>query len=191
MAKPSSQTLHVTTREAWRAWLQEHHDRDSEIWLVFEKKHTGRPTVSYGEAVEEGLCFGWIDGLVRRLDEDRYMQRFTPRKPGSQWSASNQKRYAKLRAEGRLAPPGLVAAPPEGAASALPRRWTHGDPLPGFIEQELRHHPAAWGAFECLAPSHRQEYVRWIDEAKKDETRQKRLAEAVVLLRENRKLGMK
>ncbi len=86
MARPIPEILqlHVTTREAWRAWLQEHHDSDREIWLVFDKKHTGRPRVSYDEAVEEALCFGWIDGLVRRLDEDRYMQRFSPRKPGSQ-----------------------------------------------------------------------------------------------------------
>jgi uncharacterized protein YdeI (YjbR/CyaY-like superfamily) len=191
MTKPNPKTLHVTTREAWRAWLQEHHDRESEIWFVFEKKHTGRPSVSYDDAVEEALCFGWIDGLVRRMDEDRYMQRFTPRKPGSQWSASNLKRYAKLREEGRLAPPGLASAPPENAESLLPRRWTPGDPVPEYIEQELRRHAAAWAAFERLAPSHRKDYVRWIDEAKKDETRRKRLADAVPLLIANRKLGIK
>lgn len=191
MPQTTPKTLHVTTREAWREWLQEHHGRESEIWLVFEKKHTGRPSVSYDDAVEEALCFGWIDGLVRRMDEDRYMQRFTPRKPGSQWSASNLKRYAKLLDEGRLAPAGLASAPPTDAESTLARRWTHGEPVPDFIEQELRRHPAAWAYFEGLAPSHRQEYVRWIDEAKRDETRKKRLAEAVHLLSERRKLGMK
>ncbi|HYU35180.1 MAG TPA: YdeI/OmpD-associated family protein [Thermoanaerobaculia bacterium] len=192
MAKtiPETLQLHVTTREAWRAWLQEHHDRESEIWLVFDKKHTGRPRVSYDEAVEEALCFGWIDGLVRRLDEDRYMQRFSPRKPGSQWSALNLQRYAKLREEGRLAPAGLASAPPEDAASSLPRRWTTGDPVPDDIEQELRRHPAAWAAFERLPPSHRQNYLRWITEAKQDETRRKRLAEAVTMLSENRRLSI-
>jgi uncharacterized protein YdeI (YjbR/CyaY-like superfamily) len=192
MAKtiPKTLQLHVTTRDAWREWLQEHHGHESEIWLVFEKKHTGRPSVSYDDAVEEGLCFGWIDGLRRRLDEDRYIQRFSPRKPGSRWSALNLKRYAKLRDEGRLAAPGLAGAPPEGAESALVRRWTHVDPVPDYIEQELRRHPAAREAFERIAPSHRQDYVRWIDEAKKDETRRKRLAEAVTRLSENRKLGM-
>jgi uncharacterized protein YdeI (YjbR/CyaY-like superfamily) len=184
-------TLHVTTRDAWRAWLEEHHGREREIWLVFEKQHTGRASVSYEEAVQEALCFGWIDGLVRRIDDDRYAQRFTPRKPKSNWSESNLRRYSKLLREGRIAPAGLASPPPEEPSAAPPRRWQKGDPLPEYIEQELQRHPAAWEAFERSAPSHRQEYVRWIDEAKKEETRRKRLAEAVVRLSENRKLGMK
>ena len=83
-------TFYAPDRAAWRAWLAANGQAEREIWLIFYKKHTGTPCVSYDEAVEEALCFGWIDGLIKRLDDDRYAQRFTPRKPGSSWSESNK-----------------------------------------------------------------------------------------------------
>jgi uncharacterized protein YdeI (YjbR/CyaY-like superfamily) len=94
-------TLHPTTRAAWRAWLAAHHDRETEIWLVYNKRHTGELRVEYDDAVEEALCFGWIDSIVRTIDEDRYAQKFTPRKAKSKWSELNRRRFAKLVAEGR------------------------------------------------------------------------------------------
>ncbi|MFP3944469.1 MAG: YdeI/OmpD-associated family protein [Alphaproteobacteria bacterium] len=91
----------------WRDWLEENYGRCDEIWLVFYKKHTGKAAISYEEAVEEALCFGWIDSVKRRLDDERYAFRFTPRKPSSKWSPSNIRRVEKLIAEGRMTPAGL------------------------------------------------------------------------------------
>ena len=89
-------TLDVRTRAAWHAWLEKHHGSATEIWLVFHKQHTGAPGVGYEDSIEEALCFGWVDSLVRRLDDDRYARKFTPRKPGSAWSVINRRRYASL-----------------------------------------------------------------------------------------------
>ena len=104
-------TLDVQSCEEWRQWLAEHHDSESEVWLVFHKRETGRPSIAYDDAVDEALCFGWIDSLIKRLDDDRYARRFTPRKTHSKWSTSNRKRYAQLKASGRLTPAGLNRAP--------------------------------------------------------------------------------
>ena len=111
MATKPLETLDVRSRQAWRDWLAEHHASSSEIWLVYHKKHTGVTCVDYGHSVEEALCFGWIDILVRRLDEDRYARKFTPRKPNSRWSDSNLRRYADLAERGLLEAPGLERAP--------------------------------------------------------------------------------
>ena len=101
-----TQTFYAADRSKWRAWLAANGAAEREIWLVIYKKHTGTPCVSYDEAVVEALCFGWIDGLIKRLDDDRYARRFTPRKPGSNWSESNKVRVRKMIAEGRMTPAG-------------------------------------------------------------------------------------
>jgi uncharacterized protein YdeI (YjbR/CyaY-like superfamily) len=187
-------TLHATTRAAWRAWLAEHYASEREVWLVYAKRHTGEPRVEYDDAVEEALCFGWIDSIVRRLDEDRFAQKFTPRRPGSRWSESNRRRYAKLEAAGTLAPAGLANGPgdaeaPVGSAKAKPERGAV--ELPAYVEEELRRDRRAWETFERLAPSYRRLYVGWIDAAKREETRKRRLAEAIERLREGKTLGLK
>ena len=182
--------LHLTTRAAWRSWLAAHHDRETEIWLVYNKRHTGEPRVEYDDAVEEALCFGWIDSIVRTIDADRYAQKFTPRKAKSKWSELNKRRFAKMVAEGKMTAAGLAKSPPEdeGGAAANP---SADDAVPGYIEAALRANGAAWTNFSNLAPSYRRLYVRWIEDAKKEETRRKRLAEAVGLLAENKRLGLK
>ena len=98
--------LDVKSLVAWRNWLNTHHGSRSEIWLIFHKGHTGRASLGYNAAVEEALCFGWIDSLVKRLDDDRYARLFTPRKPDSRWSTANRRRYADLQKRGLLAAPG-------------------------------------------------------------------------------------
>jgi uncharacterized protein YdeI (YjbR/CyaY-like superfamily) len=102
--------LYVTTRDEWRAWLAEHHDTEKEVWLVSYKKHTGRPQIPYDDAVEEALCFGWIDSLVKTIDDERFAQKFTPRKEKSNWSESNKGRVRKLVREGRMTEAGLATA---------------------------------------------------------------------------------
>jgi uncharacterized protein YdeI (YjbR/CyaY-like superfamily) len=186
-AEKERKLLHVPTREEWRAWLAEHHETETEVWLVFSKKHTGEPRVPYGDAVEEALCFGWIDSVVHKLDEDRYAQKFTPRKDAGKWSAPNLERMERLIASGRMTPAGLAKFAPV----AQPPRFQADDEVPAFIESALKGNETARQYFLGLAPSHRREYVRWITEAKKEETRQRRLGEALRLLERRRKLGMK
>ncbi|HUO84944.1 MAG TPA: YdeI/OmpD-associated family protein [Thermoanaerobaculia bacterium] len=186
-AKPLK-TLDVRSRREWRAWLEKHHRSKSEIWLVFHKRHTGVKSVGYDQAVEEALCFGWIDSLIRRIDDDRYARKFTPRKPDSLWSASNRRRWAELEARGQLAPAGLERGPTDLSAGPPRPRTVK---LPAYIEQALRANPPAWEEFEKLSPSQRRLYVGWIDSAKREETKGRRLREAVSLLAAGRKLGLK
>jgi uncharacterized protein YdeI (YjbR/CyaY-like superfamily) len=187
-------TLHVTTREEWRAWLAEHHATETEIWVVYYKQHTGQPRISYDELVEEALCFGWIDSLVRRLDDDRYAQKVTPRKNTSKWSEPNLRRFAELVKNSRMTAAGLAKGPPADVTVAkkpsapLP---AEGAEVPEFIQQRLRTNAKAWRFFQDLAPSYRRHYVKWIEIAKREETRQKRLDEAISLLEQGKKLGLK
>ena len=102
-------TLQVTTREAWRKWLEKNYDKEPEIWLVYSKQHTGKARVPYGEAVEEALCFGWIDSTVKTIDENSFAQRFSPRRSKSPWSASNIERMKRLKKLRLMTPAGLAA----------------------------------------------------------------------------------
>jgi len=180
-------TLQLASRREWRRWLRAHHASDTEIWLVFHKRHTGRVTLGYEEAVEEALCVGWIDSLVRRLDDARYARKFTPRKPDSRWSTVNRRRYAGLEARGQLTAAGR-RRPPTSRSGDAPRLPSA---VPRDLERSLRAHPPAWTHFTQLAPSYRRHYVAWIVTAKRPETRARRLKAAIGLLKAGRKLGLK
>jgi uncharacterized protein YdeI (YjbR/CyaY-like superfamily) len=188
MPPKTLKTLDARDCEQWRKWLASHHDSESEVWLVFYKRQTGRPSIAYDDAVNEALCFGWIDSLVKRLDDDRYARKFTPRKPGSRWSAANRKRFAQLEASGRLTPAGLKRGPTDRSYDAPPPSLSK---VPQYVEQALRSRPAAWNYFESLAPSYRRLYIAWIDSAKRQETKTRRLQEAIGLLAAGKKLGLK
>ena len=114
-------TLHVETLKQWRAWLGEHHASESEIWLVFYKQQTGVASIDYEDALDEALCFGWVDSLVKRLDDRRFARKFTPRRPDSRWSDKNRRRYGELKAQKRLKPPG-IDRPRRGVDATLDRR---------------------------------------------------------------------
>ena len=103
----STKELYVMNREDWRAWLEQNHATEKEVWLLYYKKHTGKPTIPYDDAVEEALCFGWIDSLVKRIDDEKYTQKFTPRKNRSVWSESNKKRAKRTIKLGRMTGAGL------------------------------------------------------------------------------------
>jgi len=184
----SLKTFEAITLEQWRQWLAEHHDSASGVWLVFFKQHTARPSVSYADALDEALCFGWIDSLVRRLDDARYARKFTPRKPASKWSTANRRRYARLQASGRLMPAGWKRPPTDRSGDA-PRPSLA--KVPSYIEDALRRRPAAGKFFEGLAPSCRRQYIAWIDSARREETKRRRLEEAIGLLLAGKKLGLK
>jgi uncharacterized protein YdeI (YjbR/CyaY-like superfamily) len=188
MPRKKLKTFVAATRDQWRDWLEAHHGSETEVWLVFYKRQTARASVSYDHAVEEALCFGWIDSIVKRVDEVRYLRKFTPRKPGSMWSASNRRRYAELKAQERLAPAGLRRSP---TARNYDKQPPPPKAVPRYIQQGLRADRAAWNTFERLAPSYRRAYIGWIDCAKREETRARRLREVVGLLRAGKKLGLK
>src|SRR5438132_5620057 len=101
-------TLYVTSREEWRAWLTKHYQSETEVWLIYYKKHTGRPRISYDHTVEEALCFGWIDSIVKSMNDEKSAQKFTPRRDSTKWSALNQQRLRKLIGEGRMTDAGLA-----------------------------------------------------------------------------------
>ena len=179
--------LDIRTRAKWRAWLSKHHASSQGIWLVFHKKHTGIESVPYDDAVREALCFGWIDSLVKRLDDDRYLQKFTPRKPGSAWSDSNRKRWAELKSEGLLAPAGLVASPTDKRYAPRPEI----PEMPAYFAAAMKANPKARAFFLTLPRTERRHFVGWVHLAKRPETRAKRLRESIELLATGKKLGLK
>ncbi len=179
--------VRFTRREQWRTWLARHHGSESAVWLVFHKRHTGRPSIAYDDALDEALCFGWIDSLIKRLDDDRYARKFTPRKPASRWSDSNRKRWAELKAAGLLSAAGLAAAPTENRYAPRPAI----PDLPASIAKVLKENPKAWNFFQELAPTYRRHFVGWIHTAKRPETREKRIRESITLLAAGKKLGLK
>jgi uncharacterized protein YdeI (YjbR/CyaY-like superfamily) len=107
----TGETLTVTTREEWRRWLAEHHQSKGEIWLVFYYKRTGKPTIPYNDAVEEAICYGWIDSQQNRMDEERFVRRFSPRRKRSHWSKSNKERALRMLRAGRMAEAGMALLP--------------------------------------------------------------------------------
>jgi uncharacterized protein YdeI (YjbR/CyaY-like superfamily) len=180
-------TLQVSSRREWRAWLTRHHASSPGVWLVFHKAHTGATSISYEDTVREALCFGWIDSLVRRLDDDRYARKVTPRKSTSKWSDINRKRWAELEAAGLLTSAGLAAAPTDSTYAPRPVI----PELPGYIAKALRANSRAWTFFRALAPTYRRHFVVWIHIAKRPETRAKRIRESIALLAAGKKLGLK
>jgi uncharacterized protein YdeI (YjbR/CyaY-like superfamily) len=184
-------TLLIRSLDQWRNWLAEHHASESEVWLIFHKRHTGVPAIDYKDALDEALCFGWVDSLVKRLDDRRYARKFTPRRADSRWSAVNRKRYAELKANGRLKPPGIDRAPTSRGYGPKPPRLVMPSRLPAYFQAALRNHPTASRHFEALAPSQRRRYFAWIESAKREETKLRRLKEAIRLLADGKVLGLK
>jgi uncharacterized protein YdeI (YjbR/CyaY-like superfamily) len=168
--------LTFATREEWRTWLEQHHGSEREAWLVHYKKKAAQPAVTYEEAVEEALCFGWIDGLLRSMDGERYALRYSPRRPRSIWSQSNKRRVEKLIAEGRMTVAGLakVAEARENGEwdAAAAREETSA--IPADLVEELERH-AARASFEDWPASRKKQYLYWLNSARRPETRQKRI----------------
>jgi uncharacterized protein YdeI (YjbR/CyaY-like superfamily) len=189
-----SKTLYVPERADWRAWLERHHKTETEVWLIYYKKHTGRPTIPYDCAVEEALCFGWIDSTVKRIDDEKYAQRFTPRKDNKNWSDPNKKRVRKLMKEGKMTKAGLAKISDEVLSqleSSSAQKKREALVIPAYFKEALIANEHAWANFNNLAASYRSDYVHWVTSCKKEETRDRRLKEAVELLALNKKLGMK
>jgi uncharacterized protein YdeI (YjbR/CyaY-like superfamily) len=163
--------------EDFRAWLEQHHDSARELWVGYHKKHTGKPSMTWPESVDEALCFGWIDGVRKRIDDDRYMIRFSPRRTGSIWSAVNVARVGELTARGRMRPSGLAAfeARREDRSGIYSYEQRDRAVLDPAFERRFRAKKRAWADFEARPRSYRQAVIRWVMTAKKPETRERRL----------------
>lgn len=184
VAMPRSLHFHAADRAAWIAWLEQHHATVSEVALVFYRKATGTPSIDYAAAVEEALCFGWIDGIKRTLDDQRYTYRFTPRRPGSRWSEANKQRIAALRAAGKLRPAGIAAIAAAEASGSWDRPARPAVPaaMPDELAAALRASPKARAAFARLPPSHQRQWQQYVHDARQAETRQRRAAKAAAQL---------
>jgi uncharacterized protein YdeI (YjbR/CyaY-like superfamily) len=180
-------TVDVRSRAEWRRWLAEHHASSPGIWLVRHKQSAGVASMSNDEVACEALCFGWIDSLVKRLDDDRYAIKVTPRKATSKWSDVNRKRWKELKAAGLLAPPGLAAAPTPNTYAPRPTV----PELPPYIAKAFKTNPKAWQTFQSFARTYRRDFVVWIHTAKKPETKERRIRESIELLAAGKKLGLK
>lgn len=184
--------LEITTLAEWHDWLQANHDRVRGVWLVYFKPASGRTGLAYGESVEEALCWGWVDNLVRRIDEGRYCRRFVPRKPDSNWSASNRKRVRALEAAGRMQPAGLALV----EAARRSGHWKdHQRPaisseMPAELAEGLREIPSARRGFDALTARQQMEYLHWINAASRPATRARRVAASLEQLAQGRPLGM-
>ena len=180
-------TLSVVTRDEWRKWLEKNYTTEKEVWLVFYKKHTRIPSILYNDAVEEALCFGWIDSIIKRIDDEKFVRKFTPRKHKSTWSELNKKRAKKMIKEGKMTDAGLAHIDEKVFNQKEVRELPVITPE---IEDTLKAHKV-WGRFCDLAPGYKKQYLGWVLDAKREETRTKRLKELITVLEKNEKLGMK
>jgi uncharacterized protein YdeI (YjbR/CyaY-like superfamily) len=158
-----------------RAWLEANHDSAAELWVGIYKKATGRPSITWPELVDELLCFGWIDGLRKSIDEERWMIRVTPRRPRSNWSEVNQRRFAELRTEGRVAQAGLAAFGRWRQDITTAAAGPAVDELSPELASRLEGNEAARAYLEAESQSYRSSVIRWVMGAKREETRLRRL----------------
>jgi uncharacterized protein YdeI (YjbR/CyaY-like superfamily) len=190
MAKSASERpmFYPRDRQEWRAWLAENHATSKAIWMVYYKKDSGQPTVPYDEAVEEALCFGWIDSTVNKLDETKFLQLFSPRKAKSPWSGLNKRRIESLMQQGLMMPSGLAKieqAKKDGS-------WLLYDDIetltiPPDLREVLTANPAANTFFEAFSPSVKKGILWWIKSAKQADTRAKRIEDTVRLAAKNKR----
>jgi uncharacterized protein YdeI (YjbR/CyaY-like superfamily) len=192
---PSDGVLYLTTRDEWRAWLQEHHASEHGIWLGYLKKEAPGPSIPYEDSVEEALCFGWVDSLIKKIDETSYARKFTPRKDGAVWSQSNKARAEKMIQQGRMTEVGLAKITIAQSRGEWQQEHTrpqfNTSDVPAELEEVLSGNPQARENFAKLTASERRQYILWVVSARLSETRTRRVREAVSLLEKNQKLGLR
>jgi uncharacterized protein YdeI (YjbR/CyaY-like superfamily) len=192
MAKaiPKTSTYYAPDRADWRKWLEENHATSEGIWLVYYKKESGKSRVHYAEAVEEALCFGWIDSTLNPIDEQKYMQLFTPRKPKSAWSKLNKERVEKLLKEGLMTPAGIAKT----EAAKHHGSWEENDSVEAFslpeeLEIAFAENPRALEFFNSLSNTNRKMILYYLNNAKKPETKFARIKEIIAATNESRLLA--
>jgi uncharacterized protein YdeI (YjbR/CyaY-like superfamily) len=180
-------------RAAWRKWLKKHHADEDELWLVYHKKHTGRECIPYEDSVEEALCFGWIDSILKKLDEDTYARKFTPRRENSVWSELNRERARRMAASRRMTRAGMkkIGFPLNGPVGNVKKRPKSDPVFSDGLFGMLRANKKAWIEYGTLSPSQRRNCVGWVMSAKREETRLRRMRELIDILARGERLGMK
>ena len=190
MARDNLPVISLESGAAWESWLEAEHASSPGVWLKIAKKGAGEPTVSYPDALAGALCFGWIDGQKGRLDDDYWLQRFTPRKPGSRWSRVNTDKAAALIEAGRMRPAGLA----EVERAKADGRWAaayepqSASTVPDDLAAELARDDSARAFFETLDGANRYAVLHRIASAKRPETRARRIAKYVAMLAEHKKV---
>ena len=186
----SATATFFATPAAFCAWLEQHHAAATELLVGFHKKDSGTPSITWPEAVDQALCFGWVDGVRRRLDDARYAIRFTPRRPASLWSAVNIARIAALDEQGLLRPAGRRAFAERSAKKSRTYSYERSEPaaLDPPLQKLLRASKAAWTFFEQQAPSYRRKVIHWIQAARQAEVRERRLRKLLAALAAGRRL---
>ncbi|MEM9950210.1 MAG: YdeI/OmpD-associated family protein [Chloroflexota bacterium] len=183
---PPENSVFPKDRDEWRAWLVDNYTQDEGIWLIRYKKSAGKPILNFDDAVEEALCFGWIDSLPRKLDDERTMLYFAPRKVGSNWSGLNKKRVQKMIDAGRMTEVGMAkieVAKADGSWDAL--NDVENLVVPPDLDEAFAKYPDARANWDEFPPSARRGILEWILNAKRDVTRQKRIDETARLAQEN------
>ena len=175
----SPEPIFFESPQAFYDWLEEHHETNQEVYVGFHKQHTGKRAMSWSEAVDQALCFGWIDGRVNTIDADRYMQRFTPRKPSSNWSKINVEKVAKLTEDGRMRPAGLAAFEKRTDAKTGVYSFEQQTELAPEYEERLRENRAAAEYFDSRPPWYRRTAAHLVMSAKREETRERRLEQLI------------
>lgn len=188
MIQEPENSVHPLTRAEWRQWLEQNHKRKAGVWLVRYKKATGKPLVTYDEAVEEALCFGWIDSKPNKLDAERTMLWFAPRQPGSRWSQANKERVDRLLVARLMTPAGMAKV----AAAQKDGSWPALDPIaaleiPPDLAQALADADPARQYFDAFPRSVKRGILEWIASAQKPETRARRIAETARLAAQNQR----
>ncbi|MDQ7816401.1 MAG: YdeI/OmpD-associated family protein [Melioribacteraceae bacterium] len=186
-------SLYFRTSSVWHNWLKKNHNRSDGVWLVFCNIKSGKPTIPYESAVEEALCYGWIDSIVKKIDEERFMRKFTPRKDKSVWSPLNKKRATKLIAEKRMTAAGRVKIEiaKRNGQWVKESRANIDFTIPEEFRSALNHNKKAKQGFSKLAPTYQKQFIGWIFMAKQKTTKERRIRESIALLAEGKKLGLK
>lgn len=185
-------TVFCRNRDEWREWLLKNHDKEFEVWLIYMKKHTKKQTVSYNDAVEEAICFGWIDSLVKRIDNASYMQKFTPRKPKSVWSLVNKKRVEKMILENKMTTAGIELVEIAKKNGQWDKAYSSKTKfkMQDQLLDALKANPTAHKNFKNFPPSSRNNYIGYIISAKREDTIKRRIDYVVERSEKNLKPGL-
>lgn len=183
-------TMHFQDKEEWRSWLSRNHDTEKEAWLIIRKKHSPINGVSYDEALEEAICFGWIDGKMQSIDGDRFVLRFSPRKARSIWSKRNRNKAEILIEQGRMSDAGLARIKEARQNGFWQTAYSSrtGETIPPDLERALSANKTARDNFHNLANTYRNMFIRWLESAATEEARVRRIEEIVKLAEANRKM---
>ncbi len=195
MPSTELKTYHAKDRKTWRKWLEKNHAASSGIWLIYYKKTSGRKRLDYSDAVEEALCFGWIDSTTRPIDEEKYMQRFTPRKSKSGWSAINKQRIEKMISRGLMTASGIEKieiAKKNGSWESLDKIYVPVDLLqiPEDLAKAFSKNKKARITFENFPPFTKRQFLYWVNSAKREETRKARIKQTILMSAANKRPGI-